>query len=643
MRDAGKARRRLGDAARQPFLWASLVLVGAAIHSTATILRQGWVPLGDDAVVAGLARLTAGGELRLIGMPNSFWQFTGTDSSHPGPLLFAWLAPWVLVLGRVEGAAWGATVLNIAMVVGCGWVGARLGGRWVALGVLAAASYAAIVSVGAYVHRPLNATIAALPVFAVLILAWATVCRVRHAPLVLLVVASFATQAHLVYAPLALGVALPFLVQHLHRQIRLGPGRARSLTIRWGGVAVALWSGPLLDVLLHRGGNVAALAGALGKGAVPVRGPTAASRFLLSLATPMPGSRAAADVFGGAVQPLAVGLLVPVVVLFVWTWRRGPVLARRALPVLAIALVAGAFTSWQIPTTPIEDHQVHWYHMVATFFWLVVVLCLVGWLRRTPLARATTLTVPALAIVVLGLSAIHLASPPPFHPDIDPNHFLEDFAGDARKPVAAAMEADRRYLLVSERAVPPERLLQVLIADRAVSGDPIAVQATDYWGTGRGLAKDRPVDGIVMVTDARLARDVPARLVVGRESPAAADHRRLASDLASFVREAGELTLTDEGSARLAEAVDGHLPTSCEQLDRYRSAPERLAAEAPGSLVELFQQGWVDTSRLPPGLADRVAGAHGAGVWVYAIEGDRVDLVSDGPDQLFLSRLGCEP
>lgn len=616
--------------------------MAAGVRSTATVIGRGWVPLGDDAVIAGLARLMAGGEVRLVGMPNSFWQFTGTDSSHPGPLVFAWLAPWVLVLGRAAGAAWGATALTIGVVIGCGWVGRRLGGNRLALGVMAGASYAVLITVGLELHRPLNPNLAALPLFAVLVLAWATSGGVRRAAPALFVAASFATQAHLVFAPVAVGVAVPFLAAHLRRQIKRGEGRGPKLARRWGALTLVLWGAPLLDMVVNRGGNVRALAGAVRQAEIPVRGATAALRFVLALPGLPPGSRHATEVFEGSPQPATVALLVPMAALAVWTWRCGPDLVRRALVVLGVAVATGAVTAWQIPRDPIEEHQLLWYEVITVFFWLVVILCAVAWLHQTRLSWVATRAATGAALVVLAVNVTALSFPTPYLPEHDANHWLQQVATDVRQPVADAMDPDERYLLISERAVPAERLLQVLIADRATSGRPLAVQATDYWRTDRGVAPDRPIDGIVMVADAQLDEQVPVREVWGRDSVDAAEHDRLADDLAALVDEEGELTLTEAGSERLAEAVDGHLPNACADLDRYRAQPERLADDAPSALVELFQQGWVASPALPPELGDRVADVSVAGLWIYAIGPEQLDRAVAGPDQLFLSRLGCE-
>jgi len=329
-------------------------------------------------------------------------------------------------------------------------------------------------------------------------------------------------------------------------------------------------------------------------------------------------------------------------VLAVWTWRSGPDLARRALVVLGVAVATGAVTAWQIPRDPIEEHQLLWYEVVASFFWLVMLLCAVAWLRHTRLSPVAVRAAHGAALVVLVLNVVAVSVPTYHDPERDPNHWLRQVATDVRRPVAGAMAPHERYLLMSQRAVPAERLLQVLIADRATSGRPVAVQATNYWRTDRGVAPDRPIDGIVMVADTQLDASLPVRPVWGRDSVDAAEHDRLADDLAALVAEEGELTLTEAGSERLAEAVDGHLPGACAEIGRYRSQPERLAADAPSALVELFQQGWVASPGLPPGLGDRVAEVSVAGLWIYAIGPEQLDRAVAGPDQLFLSRLGCE-
>lgn len=246
--------------------WEILVLCAVATVPFAEALvtwRAGWLPVGDNANLAIRAQDVGTTATPLLGMPSGLGAFTSgvASTTHPGPLVFWVLGPWVRLFGNGPvPVLLGAAVVAAAASVGFVWCGRLLAGRW---GVVTSASMVVIIYAYAQatvnLSAPLNPVMALLPALAALAAAAAFDSGERRALFVLVPAASLAAQADSIYVITMAGVAVFILLREVPRRIhgRVGPIRRRHTLITFASCGV-LWAGPIIDVLAHAGGNVRA-------------------------------------------------------------------------------------------------------------------------------------------------------------------------------------------------------------------------------------------------------------------------------------------------------------------------------------------------------------------------------------------------
>ena len=236
-----------------------MTVIGFALASVTVARHQGWAPVGDDAVVVTRSRDVLSTSPPMLGMPTSLVLDSGVWTYHPGPLLFAWLAPFVVAFGRVTGGALGAAMLNLTAIVVSWWCvrsmfGPRTGIVAGTIGLLVATSFVPI-------YLPLNSSLAATGTIAVFLAAWAVLMRVPRAAYALIFFASMTAQSHLAYAVVTLSVAAPILGWHVVNRWRGAPGtelrESAQAIAPVVGFTIALWIGSLLD----RGRNLVQLIG----------------------------------------------------------------------------------------------------------------------------------------------------------------------------------------------------------------------------------------------------------------------------------------------------------------------------------------------------------------------------------------------
>jgi hypothetical protein len=195
-------------------LIALIPIAGAAIR----LHRAGWVPEGDDAMIARRTMAVFSAHPPITGQPSTAGAlFTheggrthaaSIEASHPGPLEYYLLAvPYRLSGWSPAGLLVSVALINGAAAAAVVWLAwRRLGTAGAAAGALAVLFVAA--HLGAWnLARPLNAGIAVLPMLAGLVGAWAVIDRDRVAIVPSVLALSLVIQAHLGAAPLA-GAAL---------------------------------------------------------------------------------------------------------------------------------------------------------------------------------------------------------------------------------------------------------------------------------------------------------------------------------------------------------------------------------------------------------------------------------------------------
>lgn len=210
-------RRRSDARARRWVLFAFLVVALIPIAGAAVRMgHAGWVPEGDDAMIARRTMSVFSTQPPLTGQPstagNLFTAGAGAsatkpaaqiDASHPGPLEY-----YLLALPYRLGAWSPAALLAAVALVNGACVVVAVVFAWRRLGVMGAVAATVAVLVVAErlgtwnLARPLNASIAVLALLAGLVATWAALDGDRWAVVAAVACLSLVIQAHLGAAPL---------------------------------------------------------------------------------------------------------------------------------------------------------------------------------------------------------------------------------------------------------------------------------------------------------------------------------------------------------------------------------------------------------------------------------------------------------
>jgi hypothetical protein len=435
------------------------------VVSTVRAVVDGWVPLGDDALIAVRSYEVLTAHPPLLGMPST--GPTGVldeQTFHLGPLLFWLLALPAHFLGP-SSLAVTAGLVNVACVMGSVGLAYRRGGRPLMFaGAIALPVMLASLPAENY-SDVWNPAVAVLPFTLLLFLAWSLACgEYRLLPLTVLA-ASFVVQCHLVYLLPALGA----VAVGLAGLIALRPRPRRQAVRGWAIAAVAVglvcWSAPLVDQATARPGNLVQLARAaqsddptLGPGigaravvratGVPpwwLRPPRGALQRIADLDT-SPGPVAIASsllVVGGLIAVAAAG----------WRRRRRDVLSAGTLGLVLCATIALATASVPSASYASTGYGLWWTSAAGMWIWLAL-----GWsgavlaapariapVRRPGLALAAGLGVTAAA----GIAVAAAADPPdePFQQLRTITERLEaELPGDTPVRVEGTWDADTVFL-----------------------------------------------------------------------------------------------------------------------------------------------------------------------------------------------------
>ena len=259
-------RSRVGSVA------VAVIAVCVLTPFVTSVLQVGgaWMPVGDTAIIVTRARDVFTRDTPLLGQPSTAGERVGTQVHHPGPLEF-----WAIAGGQklVDHPMTGlivVTAVNAMAAMTVLWWLRRLGG----LQVLALASPLVVWLLwsmrGDILVDPLNPFAALVPFTGYVISLVAAASGKRWAPASAVVLGSYAAQAHLTMTGLVGTAAAVTIAWCLGRWLL---GRRRPAAACRGArtsprapvlVALALllacWAGPIVEAVMHGGGNVVALA-----------------------------------------------------------------------------------------------------------------------------------------------------------------------------------------------------------------------------------------------------------------------------------------------------------------------------------------------------------------------------------------------
>lgn len=230
-------------------LWLALgVVVLPSVVATIVALTRDWFPAGDQALQVLRVSEVGTHHTPLVGAYSRFgWH-------HPGPLLF-WLSAPGFRLAGPAGVLAAVGLVNAASAALAVVASRRIGGpslMW--LTALAAALLQ--LSMGDQLVDPWNPYVATIPLMAYLLCAWRAAEGDGWLLLAAVAAGSYCLQAHLGYAP-AVAAGGAFAV--LRGTVRWRRG-APTPSYRWlliaAPLALALWSGPIIQASDHDESNL---------------------------------------------------------------------------------------------------------------------------------------------------------------------------------------------------------------------------------------------------------------------------------------------------------------------------------------------------------------------------------------------------
>lgn len=574
--------------------------------------RQGWVPVGDNANIALRAQDVGTGATPLVGMPSGLGSFSsGPLTTHPGPLLFWTMAPWVRLFGLhpltilVGSAAVGAAASAAIL-----WCAHRVAGR---TGTVAATAILVVIIVAVPYNllQPLNPAIALLPALAALMAAASVLAGDDRSLPVLVVAGSFAAQAELAYTPVmaALAVVVVVLVRRsLDR--RTSRPVTRRMWLFSTTVLVLCWLGPAIDVVVHRGGNVGDTMEAVGASDLQTQGPPALVAALRSVVSPWGWARWATP------QPPPAGLVATF--LGLGCLAGGVILARRALrrdrhvalALLTVAAVAVGATAVSQMSTPADAGRQTPYLLPVVaaggFLWFVVLTLAAPWIRHhLPQDRRARVGLALVGLALaLGQIGARVGTPPPLEAG---STAIPDLHLQARRSLP-----DRPVLLVPAGGPQSQGTLRGIGLRLEADGFEVFYPdgQENYVGPTRTTSDDveqllitRPLVGPVPADWRRIATWTPSGV-----DPDALTRAR--GEVANAVRREGPRFTHQSSDYQIGLAlapssrVDGSSLTNAKLLEsagrQLREHPERIDDLSDGAVAALVEEGILRSDGIDP-------------------------------------------
>lgn len=380
------------------------------IVSTIEAVAGGWMPIGDDAVIAVRAIDVLTTDTPLLGQFSASSGVADTTSHSLGPLLY-WLLAVPARLGSTALVV-AMGVVNAACVMGAVALARRRGGDALMVAAAVGLALACASLPPETIHSVWNPSAAQLPFALLVFLAWSLACGEHRLLPLTVVVASFAAQAHLTYVLPVVGlmtVGLAGLALSRREPARRKPARRWALAAL--AAALVCWSAPLLEQATSRPGNFVAV-GRTALADRPTLGPSAGWHAVVRavgvppwwLRAPQDPVERLGDVTAAPSVPSiasALGVLAGLAALLAIGVRRG----RRDLAAAgAIGLVLCAGIGAVASSTPSAaglvftiGYTLRWASLAGMFAWLVL-----GWSIALLLASRRGLPHPSGETVLGG-------------------------------------------------------------------------------------------------------------------------------------------------------------------------------------------------------------------------------------------------
>jgi hypothetical protein len=255
--------------ARVPAIAAGLAGAIPVINSTIKAVRAGWVPAGDDGIIATRGWDVLTSHTPLVGQYSEAGLVIHGQVMHsPGPMLY-WLIALPARFGSVTSIAVTMGVVNTLAIIGCVVLARRRGGLILMFATAMGIALMCQSLPTEAMHDVWNPAAGLFPFLLLIFLGWSLACGEHRLLPPSVVVASFLTQTHLMYAAptavlLAVGFGALLFGSLASRRVRSASGnqqQPRPPIWPWALAAVVLaaacWTEPAIDQIENNPGNLA--------------------------------------------------------------------------------------------------------------------------------------------------------------------------------------------------------------------------------------------------------------------------------------------------------------------------------------------------------------------------------------------------
>jgi hypothetical protein len=527
---------RVGDLSVQERVafWV-LIAIGALLPliSAIIVLRHGWRPTGDNALIGLRVHDVLTGRFPLIGQPSTGENFGSVATSHPGPIEFYLVAPFALILGPTVGLAVGAASINSAGLVGIAWLAFRRGGLGLMLGASAVSCLMARSFGGNLLHDPVSSNVGAVMALTVLFAAWCVIAGDLRAVPVFVVAGSFALEDHLSF----LGTLAPTVIVGIglvvwwSRQVfrrASDPTWLRKRLVVSGAVGAVIWLPVLIDELFGDHNMTALVKTLIGNGGAKQPGTQSAGlgfavkRMADALAPwPMFSHRVAALgwLHTPATHEVVLGYAIVVaLVAFTVHFVRQRRTDLAALGIVAVvSLLSGVYTSVKLPSgAGVKAANLRWMWTCSAFVWIALGLMIWAvlpsiWREILALPGAVSSAVIVLVAAVAVVSSTSLATDRDGTAAPDTSTLIGHVKDNLPKGSYRVIYAGNSVVLTVGPA---------LVHDLDQRGDHLYVDIGDF---SRAYAHQREwrhqdVDGTIVLTSEASGSYAPRTRLLGRQA-----------------------------------------------------------------------------------------------------------------------------
>jgi hypothetical protein len=505
------------------FLASVAVAVLPITVATARAIRRGWLPVGDNALLAIRTRDVLTEHHPLLGTWSSASRAEAIDFNNPGPLLYDVLALPARLFDGGAGVAVGVGIVNGLAVLGIAVVAHRRGGPLLATAAMAVTAALSWAMGSEVLFEPWQPHSMLLPFLCFLMLVWSLACGDVVVLPWAVGVGSVVLQTHLSYGYLvpALGAwGVLALILELRNRARRDPGswprlrrRAMGAAVIAGFVFAASWAQPLAEAFTSDGeGNLFRLRRGISGSAATV-GYGRGARLIASVVSLppwwfRPSFNETFGIFEGWQVPSAGAAAASLAVLAVaLAWcvrdarRRRDGVSSRAVATGGVALLAGLVTAGRLPVSgfPIAPHQFRWLWPVAAFTFFAVLATFARRIGRR--AQRATRLVGALAVATAVFALLNLPTSNQSGQGGGPNAY--------RWAIPVARELGRQMA-----GLEGEGTLLVDLRDAGFDDPSGAAVLAELQHRGVQFVVDDPVLLRTLGSSRRFAGDAQARLVV---------------------------------------------------------------------------------------------------------------------------------